>query len=152
LRPLPNLLYRLNTLRWRITRPVTLGVRLILTQGDTVLLVKHTYQRDWYLPGGGIQRGETPEQAARREAAEEVGGRLGALHLWGLYTNFYEHKSDHVVVFTSDDVVVTGRTDREIERYAFYSFDRLPDDLSPGSRRRLCEFAGGAATPILGMW
>jgi len=51
--------------------------RLILPDGDgRVLLLRHR-RRDgstfWAAPGGGVQSGETFEQAALREAAEELG-------------------------------------------------------------------------------
>ena len=71
-----RLLHRINRLRWRITKPITVGVRLLLVRERTVLLVKHTYHRRWYLPGGGVCKGETLEDAARREAAEELGATL----------------------------------------------------------------------------
>ncbi|MHB1496350.1 MAG: NUDIX hydrolase [Acidimicrobiales bacterium] len=35
----------------------------------------------WLVPGGGVNPGETPEEAARREAYEEVGVVLGDLGL-----------------------------------------------------------------------
>jgi ADP-ribose pyrophosphatase YjhB (NUDIX family) len=57
-----------------IARPEVSGVKCILTVGDSVLLVRHTYgPREWDLPGGGIKRGEGPATAARREMHEELG-------------------------------------------------------------------------------
>lgn len=144
--------YLVSRLRWWLTRPVTLGVRLILVRDGTVLLVKHTYQRPWYLLGGGVKRSETLEEAARREAAEEVGATLGTLRLFGVYTNFYEYKSDHVVVFVCNDFTLTGETDREIERFAFFVLDDLPADTSPGSQRRLREYLDGVGGAIVGRW
>lgn len=47
-----RLIYRLNRLRWRVCRPVTLGVRVLLVKEGAVVLVKHTYHDHWYLPGG----------------------------------------------------------------------------------------------------
>ena len=84
MRSIIGLIYWINRLRWRVTKPVTVGVRLILTRDQAVLLVKHTYQRHWYLPGGGVKRGETLQEAARREAAEEIGAALGDLQLFGV--------------------------------------------------------------------
>ena len=151
MRPLPRLLYLLNRLCWRLSRPVTIGVRLILVQDGAVLLVRHTYQRHWYLPGGGVKRGETLEEAARREAAEELGARLGHLRLFGVYSNFYEHKSDHVIVFSCDDLHLAGETGPEIERFGFFALGDLPPQLSPGSRRRIQEYLAGSP-PIAGRW
>jgi 8-oxo-dGTP pyrophosphatase MutT (NUDIX family) len=146
------LLHTVARLRWRVAKPITLGVRLILEKEQAVLLVKHTYQRQWYLPGGGVGRGETLEEAARREAAEEIGATLGKLRLFGIYTNFYEHKSDHVVIFACDDFALTGRTDAEIERFDFFDFDDLPDGVSPGTRRRIHEYVNGRDVLAVGVW
>jgi 8-oxo-dGTP diphosphatase len=35
--------------------------------------VRSSYRTEWNFPGGTVRRGETPEAAARRELAEEVG-------------------------------------------------------------------------------
>jgi len=40
-------------------------------------------QGEWSLPGGAQRLGETAEQGARRELAEETGLAVGALHLAG---------------------------------------------------------------------
>lgn len=47
----------------------------MVVRGDRILLVEHEmFGRDFYnLPGGGIEEGETPEQAALRELSEECG-------------------------------------------------------------------------------
>ena len=41
--------------------------------------------RGWCIPGGRLERGESPEQAARRETREEAGATLGPLRLLGWY-------------------------------------------------------------------
>ncbi|HSH80742.1 MAG TPA: NUDIX hydrolase [Herpetosiphonaceae bacterium] len=47
----------------------------MVIEDNRVLMVQQTYQgaRFWTFPSGGIEPGETPEMAARREAKEEVG-------------------------------------------------------------------------------
>lgn len=143
--------YALMRTRWFFTRPVTLGVRLLLVRDGEVLLVRHTYQDAWFFPGGGVKRGEDLEEAARREAAEECGATLGALELFGVYTHFYSRKSDHITAFFTRDFSLTGKSDLEIERVAFFPLDALPVDLSPGCRRRVEEFQRGDF-PTWGMW
>jgi len=149
---LPHLLYRLDCLRYRILRPVTVGVRLLLLREGEILLVQHTYQLHWYLPGGKVEREETLEQAARREADEELGATLGPLRLFSVYTNFYEGRSDHVVVFLCDNLTLTGETDREIERFAWFPLGHLPEGVSPGSRHRIAEYTHWDGKAVVGLW
>lgn len=152
MKALPRLFYLVNRLLWRITKPTTVGVRLILEKDGAVLLVKHTYQRHWYLPGGVVKKGEYVEDAARREASEELGAKLGDLNLFGVYTNFYEYKNDHIIVFSCDDFSLTGKTDHEIERFDFFRSDSLPNGVSPGSLRRIREYVDGNGLPFVGPW
>jgi 8-oxo-dGTP pyrophosphatase MutT (NUDIX family) len=41
--------------------------------GQGLLLVRSSYRNEWNFPGGTVRHGETPEVAARRELAEEIG-------------------------------------------------------------------------------
>jgi len=51
----------------------------IVTYNGKVLLLQRDYNTGikdpgmWQLPGGGVEEGETPEQAVRREMKEEIG-------------------------------------------------------------------------------
>ena len=51
------------------------GAGIVLHDGaGAILIVQPRYRRDtWEIPGGGLNAGEHPRQAAEREAAEELG-------------------------------------------------------------------------------
>lgn len=69
-----RLVYSALRIYWFLRRPPLNGVKCVLSDGDRVLLVRHTYgPRNWELPGGGIKRREPPSGAARREMREELG-------------------------------------------------------------------------------
>lgn len=46
---------------------------LIVDDKSRVLLVEPTYKTNWEVPGGMVELGEPPREAARREAQEELG-------------------------------------------------------------------------------
>jgi len=148
-----RLIYRIYSLHWWIMRPLVVGVRIILAQDGKVLLVRHTYQRHWYFPGGAVKKGETLPAAASREATEEAGVILGeAPQLHGMYSSFYEGKSDHIAVFVCENFQMSQATDRwEIDACQFFAMDALPDDLSPACRRRLQEYGAGIG-PYVEKW
>jgi 8-oxo-dGTP pyrophosphatase MutT (NUDIX family) len=85
---------------WFLLRPNVVGVKCVLTSGDDVLLVRHTYgHRSWSLPGGGVKRGEVPIDAARREMHEELGHRIEDwVELGDMFVST-NHHHDHLHLF-----------------------------------------------------
>ncbi|MEV5619428.1 NUDIX hydrolase [Streptomyces bacillaris] len=58
----------------------------IIVDGGKVLMIRRRQREGkllWAFPGGGIEVGETPEQAAVRETAEEVGLEVKAVRILG---------------------------------------------------------------------
>lgn len=133
-----------------VFKPMNLGVKLILLKDDQVLLVKHKYGCDWYLPGGGIKRTESVEAAARREAQEEVGATLGELRSFGIYSRPNTNK--HVAVLVCNDFTLTGETDFEIDAFDFFPINNLPEDASGSTKRRIAEFLAPETGTGLGRW
>ncbi len=67
----------------RETKPPPNAASVALIDRDKVLLIQRArkpYFGMWSLPGGRLEPGETPEQAAEREILEEVGLRVWRLH------------------------------------------------------------------------
>jgi 8-oxo-dGTP pyrophosphatase MutT (NUDIX family) len=135
-----------------IFRPIRMGVRVMMLQDGRVWLVRQTYMPGWFMPGGGIKKSETLDEAARREAREETGAELGELTLMGAYSSFKDWKSDHNIVFICTDFEVKGKPDSEIAELRAFAINELPDDIWPGHLRRLQEYQTGIKNPQFGKW
>ena len=147
-----RILYWLRKIYQFIWRPINLGVRVMLIQDKKVLLVRHVYQHGWFMPGGGMKRKETLEQAARRECYEETGVEMRKMELFGIFSNFRNWKSDHIALFLSEDFTMTDKKDSEIAEKQFFPLDNLPKSLSNGHRRRLREYQAGIKHTQYGEW
>jgi 8-oxo-dGTP pyrophosphatase MutT (NUDIX family) len=133
-------------------RPIRMGVRVMMIQDGKVWLVRQTYVPGWFMPGGGLKKNETLEEAARRETREETGGELGKVTLMGAYSNFTEWKSDHNILFLCTDFEFMGKPDAEIAELRAFDLNELPADLWPGHLRRLEDYRSGVHSPQFGMW
>lgn len=138
---------------WRFARPLTIGTRGLVIDGqERVFLVKHTYVAGWHLPGGGVETGETVQEALARELIEEGNIKLTAPpRLYAIYFNRRVSRRDHVVLFVVRDFVQDAppKPDREIVEHGFFARDALPEGVSRGTRARLAEVFDGAAVSEL---
>jgi len=133
-------------------RPIRIGVRVVMIQNDKVWLIRHTYLSGWFLPGGGLKRGETIEQGARREACEETGAELKEMKLLGVFTNFMQWKTDHTSVFLCSDFKITGKPDGEIAEMRAFPLNDLPVNMFSVHRGLLENFSAGTITSQTGVW
>jgi mutator protein MutT len=86
---------------------VTLSAVVYAERGDEILLLKRAegsaLAGQWFIPGGMVEQGEHPEEAARRELREEAGVEIdGDLEIIGCYPM-------HVYGFDSLQVSFRGR-------------------------------------------
>lgn len=64
-----------------------------IVKNDEILLLRHKKYGMWLQPGGHVEEGETPDEAAIRETMEEVGLEVEILESFRPDTS-YENKSE----------------------------------------------------------
>lgn len=149
--------------RWRMRiylaligmwRRMTVGARMMLVDGDKVLLVRQSYVRGWQFPGGGVEPGETALEAAIRETFEETGLQvIGNAKLHGVFHNDSGLSiRDHVCFYVTPqfEQVREFRPNAEIVEIAWFSRHQLPEEMNDGARRRVEEYFNN--TPPAEKW
>jgi ADP-ribose pyrophosphatase YjhB (NUDIX family) len=131
-----------------LKRPMTLGVRaMVINEAEgSIFLVRHTYVPGWYLPGGGVERGQTLRGALAAELAEEGNIELtGEPELFGVYFNTRSSIRDHVALYICRAWRQSAPRlpDREIAEAGFFRFDALPDGTTESTKRRIDEVLKG---------
>ena len=131
-----------------LSRGMTMGVRAAcFNDRGEVFLVRHTYVPGWYMPGGGMEHGETALEALAKELQEE--GNLvmtGKPELLHVYYNRKTSKRDHVLFYrVTVEQKAPRLPDREIAESGFFSLDALPDEITDATLRRLRELSGEEA-------
>jgi ADP-ribose pyrophosphatase YjhB (NUDIX family) len=118
---------------WYIFRPKTRGVKCIIKHQDKILFVKLSYgHKNWTLPGGGVGKNETWEQAVRREVLEEVGISVGELKEIGEFINNKEYKVDMVKCFLAEVPDEVYKIDNiEISEARWCPLNEIPESHKP---------------------
>jgi len=119
---------------------------LVLDDRGRVLLVRHSYNPGWRLPGGGVGRGEPPANTVLRELQEEVGLAGGSASFVSLHSCGAGWVTMVVVLYRVTGGAVNFRPNLEIREICFADPHHPPDGTTPSTRRRLAEFTG-AVTP-----
>lgn len=144
-RVLLNVAYVVRRFTFKLLRWSTRGVRVMAFDPEgRLLLVRHGYGRRelWMLPGGGIGRRETPDEAARRELMEEARCGSAALTSLGEYRSTEEGRLDTVFLFRGETRDEPQPDRWEVEEARFFALDALPSQTSPATLRRIAELRG----------
>lgn len=101
---------------------------------------------DWYTIGGGVKKGESPLAAILREIQEEVGIIPASLpKIFSVYYSHLEKRDDYIILYLlelKDFKQNENVTSWEIKEKKWFSFDNLPLDTSPATKRRIEEYLG----------
>lgn len=123
--------YALLRVYWFLLRRGHEGVKCVLTDGGSVLLVRHTYgPAVWELPGGSIKRGEAPVTAAGREVEEELGVSVPEWTPLGRLVGRFDYREDILYCFRAEIGAPALNVDRgEIADTRWFALDQLPPDV-----------------------
>lgn len=140
---LTSMAFRLHMLARAVISPAVLGVAgAVVDSSGRVLLVRHSYAPGWQLPSGGVGRGEHPDEALRRELAEEVGLSGGSIHMVGFYARKAGWVSAPVAFYKIEGGRIEFRPNLEIRAVCFADPLAPPEGTVPAARRRLMELTG----------
>lgn len=101
----------------------------------------------WSLPKGHIEQGETAEETAIREVAEETGisghvlAALGSIDYWFVTEGRRVHKTVHHYLMRFNGGELSDE-DVEVTEVAWVPIEELPKRLAYADERRLAEVAG----------
>jgi ADP-ribose pyrophosphatase len=131
-----------------------------LTARDEVVLVRQyrhvTRGFCWEIPGGGIQPGESPEDAAQRELREEAGYRAGRLSRLGGFWPNNAYLDEVIHVYLAEELVsdpLPADQDEHLERRLFPFPEALAmtqdDRITCGLTKLAILWAAAARAPSL---
>ena len=140
--------------RRRVVRTIapayTVGSICVIERSDgALLLVRLSYRKSWGLPGGLLQRGETPADAARREVMEESGLAVDLVGDPAVVVDEVAQRVD--IVFRARpaagaDTTAAQASSPEIVEVDWFPPDELPD-LQFEASGALVALARRAVTP-----
>jgi 8-oxo-dGTP pyrophosphatase MutT (NUDIX family) len=148
--------------RWlhsRLPRKRLAACILLFDDEDRLLVLKPTYIRPWLVPGGTVEPDESPWEGARREAREEIGLELGALHFAGMDWRSADDQFNDSLHFVFDGGVLSPeqraliRPDGiEIAEHRFVDRAQARELLEPHLSRRVMpcwEQRADSARPLI---
>ena len=121
--------------------------------GPAVCLISTQGRTAWQLPKGIIERGEQPQEAARREVAEETGlhgellGHLEKIEYWYVWGDGRERTRVHKFVDFYLLRYIEGSTedhDHEVDEARWFPLTEAQERLSFEGERRVLHLAAQA--------
>lgn len=140
-----------------VLRPGASAIILDETR-EKVLLTKRTDNGRWCLPGGGMDPGESAEEACIREVLEETGLEVRVTRLVGIYTSpdiTVEYSDGNLIqpVAFSFEATVTGgelSLSDETTAFGYYTPQEMADlDLMEHHKERIWDAWENRTAPFI---
>ncbi len=113
-----------------------IGVNALIFDSEGRILLGHRRDINWWnLPGGGMEAGETVDEAVRREVYEETGLEVKVEQLVGVYSK--PQKQEVVLTFLCHPIGGTLRATEEARENRYFAPGSLPHNILPKHRQRI---------------
>lgn len=119
------------------------AVALARRPPDGVVLVFNVYRKVWELPGGLIDPGETPREAAARELHEEAGATVDSMNWLGL-VEVQDGASHFGAVYRGEISSLETVESDEVGAIAFWTAGEHPEPLGHTDAALLERFGSAA--------
>jgi 8-oxo-dGTP diphosphatase len=113
------------------------AVSALIFDGERILLALRRDIDWWNLPGGGMEPGETVEEAVRREVHEETGLLVAVEQLVGVYSK--PQKQEVVLTFRCRIEGGELTATEESRECRFFVSSALPRNTLPKHRQRIAD-------------
>ena len=115
-----------------------IGVFALIFNHENQILMGHRRDIDWWnLPGGGMEIGETVDEAICREVFEETGLKVKVVQLVGVYSK--PQKQEVVLTFLCNIIGGTLQPTEETSESRYFQPDALPENTLPKHRQRIAD-------------
>ena len=117
-------------------QPLT-GALVVAHWDDRYLFVFDRQRRQWEIPGGTKEEGETPRECAAREFKEETNQEAKSLHFCGLAkTAAFNGSIEYTALFAAVvDKLSPFQSNDEIERIALWDLAQDIGEVNPIDRK-----------------
>lgn len=138
--------------RWRLIRNAPCAAAVIVKDGRVLLgrRARAPFAGQWEVPGGFVERGEHPTDAAVREIGEELGIEVTLTGLVGIYVEQnVRGESLQITVYeatTADEVATPDPA--EVAEWAWFAPADLPTEMAGHHRLRLDDWLRRRTVPL----